>query len=107
MILELMKTRLNLGLDPQLYYYRDVQKNEVDLIFKSGNQLIPIEIKSSKTFNTEFLKNVQFFQRLVKERAPEGYLIYAGDQEQRIHNIHVLNYKHAHFALQTQKPSMI
>lgn len=94
-ILELMKTRLNQGLDPQLYYYRDVQQNEVDVIFKQGNDLIPIEIKSSKTYNSDFLKNLQFFQNLVQDRAPKAYLVYAGDQEQMIQGISLLNYNHA------------
>lgn len=94
-LLELMKGRLNQGLDPQLYYYRDVQKNEIDVIFKRGNDLIPIEIKSSKTYNSEFLKSLHFFQNLVTPRAPNGYLIYAGDQEQKIHSIDLINYKRA------------
>ncbi len=94
-ILELMKWRLNQGLDPGLYYYRDVQKNEVDVLFKRGNQLLPIEIKSSKTFAQDFLKQLKFFQNLVQERAPEGYLIYAGDENFEIQSIRVLNYRHA------------
>ena len=95
-----MKARLNQGLDPQLYYYRDMQKNEVDVIFKSGNTLAPIEIKSSKTYNSEFLEKLQFFQKLVGKRAPKGYLIYAGDQQQQIHTIQLLNYKNAPLSLQ-------
>lgn len=94
-ILELLKWRLNQGLDPHLYYYRDVQKNEIDVIFKSGNNLTPIEIKSSKTFNSEFLNKVQFFQKLVQKRSPKGYVIYAGEQEQTIHSICLLNYINA------------
>lgn len=93
-ILEILKGRYNQGLDPDLYYYRDVQKNEVDLIFKEGHELTPIEIKSSKTYHSEFLKGLHFFQNLVGERAPKGYLIYAGEEEQHIHKIHLLNYKH-------------
>ena len=98
-ILELMKFRLNQGLDPQLYYYRDVQKNEVDVIFKKGAELIPIEIKSSKTYNTEFLKKLHFFLELAKDRASKGYLIYAGDLQQEIQGIHLLNYRDAKRAL--------
>jgi predicted AAA+ superfamily ATPase len=94
-LLELMKARCNLGLDPQLYYYRDLQKHEVDIIFKNGNELIPIEVKSSKTYNSEFLESLHFFQHLVKTRAPKAYLIYAGEQEQRIHSIELINYKRA------------
>lgn len=94
-VAELLKWRYNHGLDPALYYYRDVQKNEIDVIFKKGHELIPIEIKSSQTFNSEFLTKLEFFQKLAKPRAPQGYLIYAGEQEQNIHSIRLLNYKHA------------
>lgn len=94
-VLELMKGRLNQGLDPQLYYYRDVQKNEVDILFKQGADLIPIEVKSSQTYNSEFLKNLHFFQQLDPAHAGTGYLIYTGAQEQMVQGIHLLNYKHA------------
>ena len=93
-LLELMKCRLNQGLDLQLYYYRDVQKNEIDIIFKTGNELIPIEVKSAKTFNSEFLEKIFYFQQIAKGRAPKGFLIYAGGQEQKIHSTELLNYKH-------------
>ena len=91
-MVELMKWRFNHGMDHQLYFYRDIQKNEVDAIFKNGNQLIPIEIKSSKTFHPDFLKQIQFCQNLVGTRAPKGYLIYAGEQEQSIGSIELLNF---------------
>ena len=94
-LLELVKWRLNHGLDPQLYYYRDVQKNEVDILFKEGHVLIPIEVKSAQTYNSSFLKNLLFFQKLVKDRAPKGYLIYAGELEQKIHDIELLHYQHS------------
>lgn len=94
-LLELMKGRLNQGLDPQLYFYRDVQQNEVDIIFKTGNSLIPVEVKSAKTFNSEFLKGLRFFQNLAGERAPRGYLVYGGENEQAIHSIQVINYLNA------------
>ncbi|MCE5293067.1 MAG: ATP-binding protein [Chlamydiales bacterium] len=98
-VLELLKWRYNEGLDPNLYYYRDSQKIEVDVIYKKGNQLIPVEIKSSKTFNLEFVDKVRFFQKLVGDRAPEGYVIYAGNQEQQIHALKLINYKHANLVV--------
>lgn len=58
MILELMKYRFNKGKNPNLYYYRDNHQNEVDVIIKYGHELIPIEIKSSETFHSSFLKNI-------------------------------------------------
>jgi predicted AAA+ superfamily ATPase len=94
-VLELIKWRLNRGLDPHLYYYRDVQKNEIDVIFKDGNNLVPIEIKSSATFNVDFLKGLAFFQRLVGERFSRGYVIYTGELEQAIQSVYLINYKRA------------
>ncbi len=92
-ILELIKHRLNLGKQPEVYYYRDNHQNEVDVIIKHGNQLVPVEVKSTQTFNSSLLKNIKFYQKLAGHRAPIGFLIYAGEQEQRIGNIHVLNFK--------------
>jgi len=94
-VLNFVKQRLNQGLDPQLYFFRDTHGHEVDLIFKSANELIPIEIKSSETFNSAFLKNLKFFQHLVGERASHSYVIYAGDGEQKGENFSLLNFRTA------------
>lgn len=92
-ILELMKYRLNRGKDPNLYYYRDSHKNEVDIIIKSGNELIPVEIKSSETFSTTFLKTLKLFKNIAGDRVRKGYVIYAGSQEQGIGDFALLNYR--------------
>lgn len=94
-ILELMKMRLSQGLDPQLYFFRDVQGHEVDIIYQAAHELIPIEVKSAQTFNKEFLKNLTFFQKMTPERCSKGYLIYSGQQEQKIGSFELLNYLHA------------
>lgn len=91
-LLELMKARLNRGLDPQLYFFRDTHGHETDIVFQSGHQLIPIEIKASKTFNKEFVRGLEYFKDLVGDRCEKGFLIYGGDQEQTYHSFKVLNY---------------
>lgn len=97
--LELKKHRMNQGLDSQLFYYRDQQKNEIDFIFKKGHILVPIEIKSSRTFHPQFLDTIKFFQNLAQERVEQGFVIYGGDREQPIENIQLLSYKHSPLAL--------
>lgn len=92
-LLELLKTRFNEGGDPHVYYYRDSNQNEVDIIIKRGHYLIPVEIKSSATFSSALLKNLKFYQRLVGKRMLTGFLVYAGEQEQLIGNIHLINFK--------------
>jgi predicted AAA+ superfamily ATPase len=90
---ECMKNRLNKGIEPSLYYYRDSNQHEVDLLLKTGNALIPIEIKSSQTFNADFLKGLKYFHQLIGSRCPVGFLVYAGAQEQRVDNFYVYHYK--------------
>ena len=45
---EIVKSYLNAGKRPNLYYYRDTDQKEVDLLIIEGNQLYPIEIKQNK-----------------------------------------------------------
>lgn len=98
-ILEFLKFRLNQGLDPQLYFFRDTHGHEIDLIFQSAHQLIPIEIKGAKTFNSDFLKNLIYFKELVGDRCEKGFVIYAGNLEQAIGSFNVLHYSNFSKAL--------
>lgn len=91
-ILELMKQRLNQGLAPNLYFYRDQQQHEVDVIYKKANELIPIEIKSAKTFNKQFLKTIDYFAQLFPEQCSQAYIIYAGESTQKIGWRQLINY---------------
>lgn len=93
--LELVKSRYNRGLDPHLYFYRDANGKEIDFLFQKGHHFVPIEAKMSKTFNQDFLKNFSFFQKLAGERCEQGFLIYGGDQEQKVGGVTLLNYNHA------------
>ena len=91
-IVELMKMRLNKGLDPNLYFFRDTAGNEVDLLVQKGRQLIAVEIKASQTYNSSLLKNLKYFLKLAKEKVLSSYLVYAGDAEQKVGDIDLINY---------------
>ena len=78
-IIECVKSRTNIALDPNLYFYRDSHHNEVDLIHKQGEKLIPIEIKASQTYNPHFIKSLVRF-RSISKNSGTGYVIYAGNQ---------------------------
>jgi len=90
-VLDAIKHRLNQGLSPNLYFFRDVQGLEVDLLFKQGSKLIPIEIKSSFTFNKVFAKGIKKFQQLTIN-AYTGYIVYAGDFTPTTDSYQVLNF---------------
>jgi len=44
---EIVKSYINAGKRPPLYFYRDKEKREIDLILYQNNTLSPIEIKKS------------------------------------------------------------
>lgn len=91
-ISELMKHRNHQGKDHNLYFYRDHNKNEVDAIFKLANSLIPIEIKSAATFTKQFLKGPTYFKKVVGDRMPIGFIVYAGEQSQSLNELELINY---------------
>ncbi len=45
---EIIKSYYNAGKTPDLYYYRDIDKKEIDLLIEKGDKLYPIEIKKAK-----------------------------------------------------------
>src|SRR4030042_1384072 len=90
-ILEILKSQYNLGIRPQLFFYRDTHGNEVDLVIKKQRQLIPIEIKSGATFTKDFLKGIEQFRNLVKNRCGNGYVLYNGDDGFQVNNIFIQN----------------
>ena len=93
-VMDLIKTRFNIGREPNLYYYRDAQKHEVDLIYKKGNELIPIEIKSTQTYRKELKKGLLYFKKIVGDRCGKMHLIYAGDKTISLSDCDLINYKH-------------
>lgn len=94
-VMELMKTRFNSGRDANLYFYRDSEKKEVDVIYKHGAQLSPIEIKSSQTFTSGQLNGIDYYRKLVGDRCDQSYLVYAGEAEYSFKNTTLLNHVHA------------
>lgn len=71
---EIMKTYLNSGREPFLYYYRDKDAKEIDLVLEHDGVLNPIEIKKSANPGSELVK---VFHLLDKASTPcaEGAVI--------------------------------
>jgi len=44
---EILKTYFNAGLEHYIYYYRDTDKKEIDLIIERNHKLYPVEIKKA------------------------------------------------------------
>jgi predicted AAA+ superfamily ATPase len=88
-ITELMKQQLAQGDFSDFYFWRDHLGLEIDLLKEHGNEQIAFEIKSSKTFQTDFLHSLLKWTSITGNKRENSHLIYAGDQNFRIQNMHV------------------
>lgn len=75
---ELIKTFMNAGEVPPLFFWRDRTGHEVDMVIDAGTELIPIEIKSGTTVHASFFDGLRFFGRLGAPASAHGVLVHGG-----------------------------
>lgn len=95
-VMDLYKQIQNRLSSSQLYFFRDNNRNEVDVVLDAGSTLTPIEVKAGATFNSDYLDGVTYFQNLHTENGPKhgpGYIVYTGDRETTIQDNHLINWK--------------
>jgi len=90
-IAEAVKRFANAGRVPALYFYRDNHGNEVDLLVRTAAGLHPVEIKSSATFTTDFLKGLRHWQGLGLADALPGTVFYNGELAHQVHGVRIEN----------------
>lgn len=61
---EIIKSFANNGEEAPLYFYRDKDKIEIDLLIEQNNTLYPVEIKKTASPNSEDAKNLYITGRL-------------------------------------------
>ena len=91
MIVEVLKRRLNRGLRPDLFFYRDARGVEVDLLVQTWRTLVPIEIKSAATFHPDFHRSLERFRAATAARTTAGAVFYSGKTASIFHDARVLN----------------
>jgi len=100
-VIEFLKSRYNQGKAPDLYFYRDSNGNEVDLLVKTGPSLQAYEIKSAATFKMDQLKGVERFAKLAPSIEQAG-LIYNGKSHTLSGNRQAFHFKEIHSILSSQ-----
>ena len=82
-IVEVIKSYFNKGeLRPPLYFYRDKDKKEIDLIIESNGMLYPIEIKKSARPIKEMIENFNVLNKIGK--VGQGAIICMYDKVQNL-----------------------
>lgn len=91
-IMEMKKFYSNRNIKGQLYYLRNKTGQEIDILIDKGATQTLIELKSSKTFNDAYLKNIEYWTSYFENST--NALIYAGDRSGfRYKNTNILNWK--------------
>ena len=69
---EIYKSYLNAGKEPPIFYYRDKDKKEIDLLLYQNGILSPIEIKKSASPGKAAIKNFKVLEPITTEPAHAG-----------------------------------
>lgn len=92
---ELMKSRLNRGERPNLYFWRDSNGNEVDVVIELGQRLMPVEIKSGKTVARDFFSGLEKWGAMAGDLSFSPTLIYGGAETYQHKGIRVTAWRDA------------
>ncbi len=87
-VMDLVKTNLNYGLEKKFYFYRDSNHNEIDIVYKNG-EFTGIEIKLSQTFQKSFLKGLDHIEIGIDQ----GFVVYTGQESVLSDKRKLLNYR--------------
>lgn len=101
-VMEIIKHRYNRGLLNGVFFYRDSNKNEVDILLKEEGEITAIEVKSAMTYHTSFESDISKLSDWIKTPVVNKMIVYTGDFENTSGDIKILNYKH----LQEYLPQM-
>jgi hypothetical protein len=88
-ILEALKYRYHQGKRSNLFFYRDSNGNEVDLIYALANQLLAVEIKAGETVSRQFFTSLSKLRTLLPEQVAGEVLVYGGDAQYVRHHVRV------------------
>lgn len=73
---EIIKSYINAGYDAeQIYYYRDADKKEIDLLIVDGDTLYPVEIKKSAHVSKDWIKNFNVLNKIPGKKIGKGAVI--------------------------------
>ena len=89
-VAELLKQRLNGGLEPSLFFWRDNVGTEVDVVFEDGPVMRALEVKSGKTISPDYFSGLESWKRYSGATSVDCSLAYAGDMEMTYKGMRIL-----------------
>ena len=92
-VAEYTKSALFKGEEPQLYFWRDSNQNEVDLLCETDGELHAIEIKSGETKNQKFYDGLKKFAEVSGIPLSNTSVVYGGEDSYHGENQKFISWK--------------
>ena len=96
-VAETLKHRYNLGLNADLYFWRDNHGLEVDLVFEHRGRLHGVEVKSGSTCASDWLSPMRRWQAVAavdRDSAPTELVVVWGGDDSYVHlDHHMLSWR--------------
>ena len=92
-ISEFMKQAYAQGREPNLYFWRDSNNEEVDLLSEQGTTLECYEIKSAATMHSDHLSSLKTFAKQAQLDTNRLHVVYGGEQDIQTSNGNYISWK--------------
>jgi predicted AAA+ superfamily ATPase len=92
-VMEALKHRFNAGRESNLFFYRDSNKNEIDLLLLTQQKIDGYEIKSSSTFHPDFTSKLVKMSEYVAGDIGRRAVIYNGTLENGLSDVQLYNWR--------------
>ncbi len=66
-VIEILKSYWHNGIEPRIYFYRDNNQKEIDVIIEQNNKIYPVEIKKTASPNKDDIRHFSVLKKLNKE----------------------------------------
>ena len=78
-LMEIVKTYLNRGEEPRVYFWRTSAGTEVDILVEVDGNVVPLEVKLSSTPRPGMAKGIVALRADLGKRVMPGYVVHPGD----------------------------
>ena len=92
-VMEALKHRFNAGRESNLFFYRDSNRNEIDLLLFTQQKIDGYEVKSSSTFHPDFTSKLAKMNEYVSGDIGRRAVIYNGTLENSQSEVQLFNWK--------------
>lgn len=94
---EIVKHRFNRGEHAGLFFYRDRQGLEADIVIEEGRELTVLETKAGETATTELVGAGSRVQAVLESSSPvRRVVVYGGEADQKRTNVEVISWNSLH-----------